>query len=783
MKKVISIFLGFFLLLFLAIAGILFVINPNDFKPLLTEEVKKATGLDLIIEGDIHWQFWPNVGLSVEKLRLKNPEGFAEPNMLSIERVDMSVAVMPLLSEDLDIGMINFHGARIFIQTLPDGVSNLDDLLKAPEISSSSTASSSRAASSASEASEVVNAASTVNEEPSQGSLASQTPMQGSYVSKKEDKNKAWDLSLEGVTLTDASITVRDDKSKTLSQISALNLNLGKLETEIWVPVNFDIKGKQNEDAFFAKGSLDVFFEKEVLKSKLRNLALTGTFDSQALQVETLALDLNHFQLAEAGKLEIVVKGKTDAVSFDGKGQMSLLVDETLNLINLGNIDSLTSLFGKGLPKENMEIGFKGDGEFNRLKNTVVLSNIAAHANELTINGLFSVALRDIPGIRFDLKSPKIDLDAFFAQEVSPHEGSPTSPKAPTNISTNTQTPIDTSSDVVNDVASEGARKGDKKTANINAASTEEPPAQKAPLSDVEPDLSALKKLDISGKIAIDTFIASNVELTEVNARVLINKGKINVSQFFAKLYDGTIDLKAVLDARPTPAEYQIYNRVKHVSIQPLMVALIEKGILSGKGSISMDLNGKGLSQKSLRSNLNGAVEINFADGAFEGVNISEMIRKAKATLKGKGDDYVSKSRKTDFSALSATIDFANGVASTNNLNIEAPAIRIHSKGKTNLIKETLDFDLSVSIVGSSKGQGGKDMDELKNMTIPIGVAGTWAAPSYQIDIKALLTKNKHLEIKARKEVKRGLDKLLGESPENDKIKEGVNKLLNRFFN
>lgn len=222
---------------------------------------------------------------------------------------------------------------------------------------------------------------------------------------------------------------------------------------------------------------------------------------------------------------------------------------------------------------------------------------------------------------------------------------------------------------------------------------------------------------------------------------------------------------------------------VKNVQVQPLLQAAAGQDILSGVGSIEANVSGVGLSQKRLRTGINGTVAINFADGAINGINIPEMIREAKATLKGQRAEYVEESRKTDFSALSATFNLGQGMASTNNMRMEAPALRVRSEGQTNLVDEMLDFKVFVSVVGTSKGQGGKDIDELKDITIPVNIGGTWQAPSYNLDVKALLTSNKVLEDKVRQEAERGLQKLLGDKAGDDKVKQAADSLLKGLFN
>ena len=62
-------------------------------------------------------------------------------------------------------------------------------------------------------------------------------------------------------------------------------------------------------------------------------------------------------------------------------------------------------------------------------------------------------------------------------------------------------------------------------------------------------------------------------------------------------------------------------------------------------------------------------------------------------------------------------------------------------------------------------------MDELKDITIPVRIGGHWQAPSYRLDVKELLSNNKLLEDKARKEAERGLKKLLGDKADNEGVK------------
>ncbi|MDD1781233.1 AsmA family protein [Enterovibrio sp. ZSDZ35] len=712
MKKLLYVLLGLVLLVVIAIGVIVAVINPNDFKPLIADEVKKATGRELVIDGDISWRFWPSLGLSVEKLAFKNPNGFAEPNMLKLDKAEMSVAVMPLLSDQLDIGMVSLYGAHVFIQTLPNGTSNLDGLSGEPA---------------------------PADKNESKETTPTETP------ANDPKPAAAWTITIGGLDVVDASATVRDDKAHTKSEISSLNLNIGKLETGVWVSIDFDVTGKQNALTFNAKGSAEAMIEKDIMKSQLRKLALSASASDAQITLDNVSLNADQLGLGVPMALSFEAKGNANDMAFDAKGKASLNVNEAISLITATDLELSSQVSGKGLPRPEMKIGFSGDVEFDNKAQKASLTSMKASVDELVVDGEASVVLADIPAVRFDVHSPKIDVDAFLG--TAPAQGD-----KPTGDSDKPATPSTS-------------------------------PVTKQPLSDVEPDLSALKTLDIAGVITIDDFIASNVQVTDVMANFAVNRGKVAINQFDAKLYGGTIAAKGSLDATVSPARYQVTKGIKNVNVQPLLIAAAGQDMLSGKGNIDVNVSGVGLSERRLRSGITGTIAVNFADGSINGINIPEMIREAKATLKGKRAEYVEESRKTDFSGMSGTFNLGKGIASTRNLKVEAPALRVHSEGQTNLLNETLDFDVFVSVVGTSKGQGGKDIDELKDLTIPVKVNGTWQAPGYELDVKALLSSNKVLEEKARKEAERGLKKLLGDKAEDDKVKQVTDKLLKGLFN
>ncbi len=717
MKKIIYILLGLALAAVVAIAALVSLIDPNQFKPQLVEQVHKSTGRELVIQGDIGWRFWPSLGLSLEKVALRNPAGFAEPDLVRFTRGEASVGLLPLLSHKLEIGKVTLSGAHLFIQTRADGSSNLRDLLKA-------------------------------SAEP-KGEAASEpvatTPPAAS------DK-QPWQISLQGIALVDASALVRDDRSGTVSRLDRLDLDLGQLTPGEWVPVTLAAKGAQGDLAFDLKGQAQLKPAREAMKSELKDLNLSGSLNQPAQRLDAFTLKADRLALGQWSSLTLSLQGAqgaADKPTLAGtlEGTLKARLDENRQLLEISDAVLAAKLSGDSLPRPQMQVKLAGFARAELDKQAVTLSNLVMGVDDALLSGSGAVRLGAVPKVDFDLKGDKLDLDSWLGQPARAAPAAATSGAA-APAGTPAQTAV---------------------------------PANRA-LSTVEPDLTALKSVDLSGRLQLGSLRLKGLDLSAVDLQLALAGGQLTLKQFSAGVAGGKVTASGLLDARQQPARYQVHKRVQGVDVRPLLQTLAQTDLLEGKGDLEVEAQGSGLSGQALRSRMQGKVSLKLSDGALHGINLAEMIREARATLTGKGADQVKEVRKTDFSALTGSFQIADGVARSDDIQLFAPALRVKGQGQTALVPETLDFLFLTSVVESSKGQGGKTVDELKDITIPVRIGGHWQAPSYKLDVKALLSNNKVLEEKARKEAERGLKKLLGDKADNEGVKGVADQLLKGLF-
>ncbi len=124
MKKAAYGFLGLIVLLVAAALIGPSIINWNGYKDEISAEVKKATGRTLEIAGDLEFSILPAPRLRISEARLSNAPGATAPQMVALRELRVSVALLPLLRGNIEIGKVALVAPVIELEKLPNGQMN-----------------------------------------------------------------------------------------------------------------------------------------------------------------------------------------------------------------------------------------------------------------------------------------------------------------------------------------------------------------------------------------------------------------------------------------------------------------------------------------------------------------------------------------------------------------------------------------------------------------------------------------------------------------------------------
>lgn len=265
------------------------------------------------------------------------------------------------------------------------------------------------------------------------------------------------------------------------------------------------------------------------------------------------------------------------------------------------------------------------------------------------------------------------------------------------------------------------------------------PPPAKAPAGGAAPppakpeepiDLSGLKGLNLKGDLKIDQLIASNVKLEKVHLGVKAAGGKVDAEPLTADLYQGKLNGTASVNANTN--NFAVKADLGGVALGPLLKDALNNEMLEGKGNIVLDVQTSGNVVSAMKKALAGTARLSLKDGGLKGINIDELIRKAKK------QPAQSSSQRTDLSELTASFVIKSGVAHNDDLSAKAPALRLGGAGDINIGANAIDYLAKVSFVASSSGQGGKDVADLSGKTLPVKIDGPLDAPQFHPDLSAL---------------------------------------------
>lgn len=102
------------------------LIDWNAYKGMIAERVSAATGRAVDLRGDVGLTLLPSPALTVRDARLANAPGASEPDMARLKKLDVRVALGPLLGGRVQVESVTLVEPTFVVEVLKDGRLNWD---------------------------------------------------------------------------------------------------------------------------------------------------------------------------------------------------------------------------------------------------------------------------------------------------------------------------------------------------------------------------------------------------------------------------------------------------------------------------------------------------------------------------------------------------------------------------------------------------------------------------------------------------------------------------------
>ena len=132
LRLTLKVLASFFVLFIVSIMIILVTVDPNDYREDITAAVKEHTGRDFEVE-KMSLSIFPRLAINLENASLSNATGFNDKPFFKADKVQVGAAMLPLLSQELEVEKLTLHGLSLNLEKNANGNNNWDDLIQSEQ--------------------------------------------------------------------------------------------------------------------------------------------------------------------------------------------------------------------------------------------------------------------------------------------------------------------------------------------------------------------------------------------------------------------------------------------------------------------------------------------------------------------------------------------------------------------------------------------------------------------------------------------------------------------------
>lgn len=242
-----------------AVATLLLTVKPNDLKRVLQQEVMAKTGRQLIIHGDMHWRFWPELGFSARSVSLRDDSEFHRGELLSIGKMRMSISPLDLVRHRLELKELVLSNVKLNWLRRKNGRINLNVLLG---------------------------------------------DIRRASFNDQNDISSSWQFSMHRIEINNASMDIIDRHDRFHVRLTHINARLGNLLVDQSRHLSFNFHYNDGKRVFYSHGEGDFRVTPDWQQWSLSGLKQQAIFKGElakqginALKVETGVIYDSHQHL------------------------------------------------------------------------------------------------------------------------------------------------------------------------------------------------------------------------------------------------------------------------------------------------------------------------------------------------------------------------------------------------------------------------------------------------------------------------------------------------------
>jgi len=660
-------------------------VDPNAYKPDIVEAAKRATGRDLALNGTITLKpsLWPT--LQVLDVTFSNPAGFSRPQMMSLQGIELQLALLPLLSGKIELDRVMLIRPDILLETDANGRSNW---------------------------------------QMTPAATAPVSPVATPQTTAKSGKVPT-SVAIESIRIQDGTLAYRDGKTNTVTTLGLPGLDATAASPD--APLHIEADASYNGTAFKLAadtGSL----------TRLQDQAATSAWPLKLL------LTVAGAKLTVDGSMTRPLQGEGYILAINGSvpdaSSLPPLLQQYLPppLHDAGFSAKLADVTGQPL---SIDATVQAAGATVSAKGTVADARAMTGAS-IALNGqipdlslLSSLARRPLPAVKpLGFQATLTDAAGGFRNGAALHGLSVTSAVG------------DLSGDATISLGARNALTAALKSDHFNldllqsgidqtqagALPTQNPTqpadAKVAPpkhdnrlFSDQPISFDGLRSADADVTLAIASLHAGGADYKAIDTHAILKDGKLDVDPFTGDLPEGHLTGTLSVNAAQAEPAVHLTLHAPGLALKTLLAAAHEPAYATGNLEVSADLHGTGASPHAIAASLDGTLGLAVPAGTID----TRLLGKVTDTLNSL--NLVGKGSSSELKCFGMRMDAQHGIGTFKALTLSSSLLTMTGSGTVNLGEETLAMQLRpLARIGGT------------NVAIPMNVTGPIRNPAVKVN-------------------------------------------------
>jgi AsmA protein len=524
------------------------------------------------------------------------------------------------------------------------------------------------------------------------------------------DEARIVNASLAGIQIHKGAVVLEDRKEKTRRAVRDVELTTGAIASGEPFDLSLSLGLEQDEQPVMPitfKARVNADFDQAIHRAD--NVELTLQWLGKdlpkeglpiAVRADSILVNLKQqlFELqalaVDAGKTKLTgaVSGKEILDAPKLNGQLALAPVALRELFRDFGITPPATRDAQVLQRVEFTT------EFAATKTSLALNKLMLKLDDTTAQGEFGIADFEAMALRFNLNVDRIDFDRYLPPPADGKvEQAKSTADAPTPI------PVD-----------------------------------------------ALRTLNARGDLRVGDAKFSGMRLSKLHLGVNARDGDVRLQPTDASVYGGQYRGSLGINVVNTP-RMNVESHVTGIDFAPLFKDMFESQRVSGKGDANVKVTAVGADTDAMMKTLNGTLDFQARDGAFEGVDLWYEIRRARALLRKEAIPARTEAERTVFNTCRGSGVLNNGVLTNNDLDVSSQNLKVTGAGKVDVVNDQIDYTLMANVLRTPK-DGAEVTPDLVEAKIPVTVKGPLADPKVRPDMEGMIKS----EVKKRVDEEKG---------------------------